>query len=71
MTSNSRRRYSNATGRMAEVRFVRQLLGRRDCLLRSHHIRSIHEHIDYWLAMSGQGKKWGVDVKGNLQMRSG
>ena len=25
----------------------------------------MHQHIDYWLAMSSNGKKWGVDVKGN------
>ena len=25
----------------------------------------MHEHIDYWLAMNPDGRKWGVDVKGN------
>ena len=25
----------------------------------------MHSHIDYWLAMNPDGKKWGVDVKGN------
>lgn len=63
-TSQSRRRYSNATGRVAEVRFVRA--ARRKGLLvnKSSHTEDIHEHIDYWLAVK-DGGKWGVDVKGN------
>ena len=32
---------------------------------KSSHTEDIHQHIDYWLAMSPEGKKWGVDVKGN------
>lgn len=63
-TSQNRKRYSNATGRVAEVRFVRA--ARRKGLLvnKSSHTEDIHEHIDYWLAIK-DGGKWGVDVKGN------
>ena len=64
-TSQNRRRYSNATGRMAEVRFVRAARDKGLLVTKSSHTEDIHDHIDYWLAMSGQGKKWGVDVKGN------
>ena len=32
---------------------------------KSSHTEDIHQHIDYWLAMSPEGKKHGVDVKGN------
>ena len=64
-TSQSRRRYSNATGRMAEVRFVRAAREKGLMVTKSSHTEDRHEHIDYWLAMSSQGKRWGVDVKGN------
>jgi len=64
-TNQSRRRYSNATGRMAEVRFVRAAREKGLMVTKSSHTEDIHEHIDYWLAMSSQGKRWGVDVKGN------
>jgi hypothetical protein len=64
-TSQSRRRYSNATGRMAEVRFVRAAREKGLMVTKSSHTEDMHEHIDYWLAMSSQGKRWGVDVKGN------
>ncbi len=62
--SNSRRRYSNATGRCAEVRFVRAARNKGLTVTKSSHTEDRHSHIDYWLALSGQ-KKWGVDVKGN------
>ena len=62
--SNSRRRYSNATGRCAEVRFVRAARNKGLNVTKSNHTEDIHGHIDYWLALSGD-KKWGVDVKGN------
>tara|TARA_B100000925_G_C21977332_1_gene460676 strand:- start:773 stop:1279 length:507 start_codon:yes stop_codon:yes gene_type:complete len=62
--SNSRRRYSNATGRCAEVRFIRAARNKGLTVTKSSHTEDIHSHIDYWLALSGQ-KKWGVDVKGN------
>ena len=50
---------------MAEVRFVRAARQKGLLVTKSSHTEDIHEHIDYWLAMSGQGQKWGVDVKGN------
>jgi len=65
-TKNSNRRaYSNATGRVAEVRFVRAARNKGLLVAKSSHTEDIHEHIDYWLAMSKNGKRWGVDVKGN------
>ena len=63
--SNSRRRYSNATGRCAEVRFVRAARNKGLLVTKSNHTEDIHQHIDYWLAMNHDGRKWGVDVKGN------
>ena len=63
--SNKRRAYSSSTGRMAEVRFVRAARQKGLLVTKSTHTEDIHQHIDYWLAMSGNGKKWGVDVKGN------
>ena len=63
--NNSRRQYSNATGRVAEVRFVRSARNKGLHVTKSTHTEDIHEHIDYWLAMSPNGKRWGVDVKGN------
>ena len=63
--SNSRRRYSNATGRCAEVRFVRAARNKGLLVTKSSHTEDIHEHIDYWLAMNTDGRRWGVDVKGN------
>ena len=64
-TSQSRRRYSNATGRVAEVRFVRAARNKGLLVAKSSHTEDIHEHIDYWLAMNPDGRRWGVDVKGN------
>ena len=69
-TSQNRRSYSNATGRMAED----DLYAPQDkglLVTKSSHTEDIHDHIDYWLAMSGQGKKWGVDEGTTFQMRSG
>jgi len=63
--NNSRRRYSNATGRVAEVRFVRSARNKGLHVTKSSHTEDIHEHVDYWLAMSSNGNRWGVDVKGN------
>ncbi len=62
--SNNRKRYSNATGRCAEVRFVRAARQKGLMVTKSTHTEDIHEHIDYWLALNGS-RKWGVDVKGN------
>ena len=64
-TSQSRKRYSNATGRVAEVRFLRSARDKGLFVTKSSHTEDIHDHIDYWLAVSSQGKRWGVDVKGN------
>ena len=63
--SNKRRAYSSSTGRMAEVRFVRAARSKGLLVTKSTHTEDRHEHIDYWLAMSSTGKRWGVDVKGN------
>jgi len=63
--SQNRKRYSNATGRCAEVRFVRAARHKGLLVTKSSHTEDIHEHVDYWLAMSDSGKRWGVDVKGN------
>jgi hypothetical protein len=63
--SNKRRAYSSATGRMAEVRFVRAARNKGLYVTKATPNQDIHEHIDYWLALNHDGKKWGVDVKGN------
>ena len=64
-TSPKRRAYSNATGRMAEVRFVRAARNKGLLVKKATAKEDIHEHVDYWLAMNKDGKNWGVDVKGN------
>jgi hypothetical protein len=64
MVNNSRRRYSNSTGRVAEVRFVRAARNKGLLVTKSSHTEDIHEHVDYWLALKGP-QRWGVDVKGN------
>ena len=50
---------------MAEVRFVRAARNKGLLVTKSSHTEDMHEHIDYWLAMSSNGNRWGVDVKGN------
>lgn len=62
---SKRRAYSNSTGRMAEVRFVRAARNKGLLVTRATAKQDMHEHVDYWLAMNKDGKKWGVDVKGN------
>lgn len=62
--SSDRRRYSSATGRVAEVRFVRAARNKGLLVTKSTHTEDMHDHIDYWLAIKNGGK-WGVDVKGN------
>ena len=64
-TSPKRRAYSNATGPMAEVRFVRAARNKGLLVTKAPAKQDMHEHVDYWLAMNHDGKKWGVDVKGN------
>lgn len=63
--SKGRRAYSNATGRVAEVRFIRAARKKGLLVTKSSHTEDRHEHIDYWLALSRDKRKWGVDVKGN------
>ena len=62
---SKRRVYSNSTGRMAEVRFVRAARNKGLLVTKATAKQDMHEHIDYWLAMNKDGKKCGVDVKGN------
>lgn len=62
---SKRRAYSGSTGRVAEVRFVRAARSKGLTVTKSSHTEDRHHHIDYWLAMSPEGKKHGVDVKGN------
>ena len=64
-TSSKRRAYSSATGRVAEVRFVRAARNKGLLVTKASAKQDMHEHIDYWLAMTPDGRKWGVDVKGN------
>ena len=63
--SSKRRAYSGSTGRVAEVRFVRAARNKGLLVTKSSYTEDRHKHIDYWLAMNRDGKKWGVDVKGN------
>ena len=63
--SSNRRAYSSATGRMAEVRFVRAARNKGLLVTKATAKQDMHEHVDYWLAMNMDGRKWGVDVKGN------
>tara|TARA_A100001201_G_scaffold138212_1_gene128881 strand:- start:84 stop:590 length:507 start_codon:yes stop_codon:yes gene_type:complete len=62
--TTKRREYSSSTGRVAEVRFVRAARKKGMMVNKSSHTEDMHQHIDYWVAISS-GKKWGVDVKGN------
>lgn len=64
-TSSKRRAYSSATGRVAEVRFVRAARNKGLLVTKATAKQDIHDHVDYWLAMTPDGRKWGVDVKGN------
>ena len=61
----SRNEYQSSTGRVAEIRFLRAARHKGLLVTKSSHTEDMHEHIDYWLAMSPAGKRWGVDVKGN------
>jgi len=62
---SKRRAYSSSTGRVAEIRFLRAARHKGLIVTKSSHTEDRHQHIDYWLAMSKDGSKWGVDVKGN------
>lgn len=61
----SRSQYQSSTGRVAEIRFLRAARNKGLLVTKSSHTEDMHEHIDYWLAVSPAGKRWGVDVKGN------
>lgn len=50
---------------MAEVRFLRSARAKGLFVTKSSRNEDMHQHIDYWLAMSESGSRWGVDVKGN------
>jgi hypothetical protein len=63
MTSQSRRRYSFSTGRVAEVRFERAAKHLGFKVSKSSRKDDMYWHIDYWMEMNDG--KWGVDVKGN------
>ena len=63
--SKGRRAYSNATGRVAEIRFIRAARKKGLLVTKSSHTEDRHDHIDYWLALSRDKRKWCVDVKGN------
>ena len=63
MQSQSRKRYSNATGRMAEVRFKRAAERLGFEVMKSNKKEDMHQHIDYWL--SYMDRRHAVDVKGN------
>lgn len=64
MISQNRRKYSSATGRVAEVRFIRAAKQLGFQVTKGTRKDDMHLHIDYWLAHSGEST-WGVDVKGN------
>ena len=64
MISQNRRNYSSATGRVAEVRFVRAAKELEFQVMKGSRKDDMQLHIDYWLR-HGDSKRWGVDVKGN------
>ena len=63
MQSQSRRSYSNSTGRMAEVRFKRAAEKLGFEVTKASRKEDMHKHIDYWLLYTD--RKHAVDVKGN------
>ena len=63
MQSQSRRNYSNSTGRMAEVRFKRAAEKLGFEVKKASRKEDMHKHIDYWLLYTD--RKHAVDVKGN------
>jgi hypothetical protein len=63
--NKSRRVYSGRTGKVAEIRFRRAAESLGLLVKKSSHTEDMHQHIDFWLATTKDGKKWGVDVKGN------
>ena len=63
--NKNRRVYSGRTGKVAEIRFRRAAESLGLLVKKSSHTEDMHQHIDFWLAIEEDGKKWGVDVKGN------
>ena len=63
MVSQSRRKYSSATGRVAEVRFIRAAEQLGFQVTKGSRRDDIHLHVDYWIS-HGESQKWRVDVKG-------
>lgn len=64
MVSQSRRKYSSATGRVAEVRFIRAAEQLGFQVTKGSRKDDMHLHVDYWIS-HGASQNWGVDVKGN------
>lgn len=64
MISQSRRKYSSTTGRVAEVRFVRASRHLGITVVKSRDEEDIAMHVDYWISYKN-GPECGVDVKGN------
>ena len=64
MISQNRQRYSSATGRAAEVRFVMCAEAKELQVVKGSRKDDMHLHVDYWLSYEDKGR-WGVDVKGN------
>ena len=63
--TNNRREYSSNTGRVAEERFVRAARNKGLGVNKSFREEDMYDHVDYWLTIPDNGKRWGVDVKGN------
>ena len=63
--TRSRSEYSSNTGRVAEERFVRAARKKGLGVKKSLRDEDMYDHIDYWLTLPDNAKRWGVDVKGN------
>jgi hypothetical protein len=63
-TSKKRKQYTNATGRVSEIRFLRAAEALGLTLVKSTQLEDRQQHVDFWMSLDGKGK-WGVDVKGN------
>ena len=55
MISKNRKAYSGATGRVAEVRFVRAAEEKGLQVTKSSRSDDMHKHVDYWLAINDEG----------------
>ena len=63
--TRSRSEYSSNTGRVAEERFVRAARKKGLGVKKSLRDEDMYDHVDYWLTLPDNSKRWGVDVKGN------